>query len=269
MRIFQTLLIAGALSFAGSVASASTLIFNFEDANNGDKEYFNSGFLFDPVNLNSSTRCAEDGDNPKHCFLEVMQGDFTDLQTADETEVEGEYTNIGEDSFDLLGFYINFQGTGSSPDNEMTLSGWDALTDELYMQSVVVGEGYTDGGDVNPLGTATELDDYLAIYLADEIYEFGDAATQYEGPIEEQVGYFVVVLGGFFDGIDLFRWDASDGANNRVDCVAVSTGGTELSLSDFQSCAVAPLPPNPIPLPAAGWFLLAGLGGLAALRKRA
>ena len=65
---------------------------------------------------------------------------------------------------------------------------------------------------------------------------------------------------------------------------ATSTGGFRIELGpdawdvgidniifSVSSIPVNPPPPNPapIPLPAAGWMLLAGLGGLAAMRRRA
>lgn len=49
----------------------------------------------------------------------------------------------------------------------------------------------------------------------------------------------------------------------------VNGGGTGQDLSHLEVAGVfTGAPPSPIPLPAAGWMLLAGIGGIAALKRR-
>ena len=57
-------------------------------------------------------------------------------------------------------------------------------------------------------------------------------------------------------------------ANVRIDCVALNHGGEAglYDIGNLRSCA--PNVTTEVPLPAAGWLLLGGLGGLVAMRRR-
>jgi hypothetical protein len=229
MNITCKIMAAATLSLFAGMANAATIVFDFEDANNGDSTYQSQGYTFDPVNLNSSQACADDGANPKHCFLEVTQGDPTTL------------TNDNENTFDLLAFHINFQGAGAQEDNVMAL----------------YGEGGTPSTEIE-IGQIYDGSGAFSVYLASDL-------SQVTTALEQQTSYWIIINDDYFDGVAAFTWNASDGANNRVDCVFISDGGDNIGISDVGGCATST---PEVPLPAAGWLLVGGLGGLAFMRRR-
>ena len=93
---------------------------------------------------------------------------------------------------------------------------------------------------------------------------------------------FTSGLDRFVDGSDLvFSLRNSFGVNMAVDCDAsigtsIDTCSASLEMEVFTDVAAdliytfetPPPPPAPVPLPAAAWMLLAGLGGLVAMRRR-
>ncbi|QMU58639.1 MAG: hypothetical protein GKR98_10815 [Boseongicola sp.] len=265
MNITRTLLLAASLSVAGAAADAAILGFDFEDANNGWKIYEKDGYMFDPSNLNSSTRCADDGPNPKHCFLETTQGDPTVLSPDlidDATEDaeryhDGEFTE--DEEFDLLAFYINFQGTGANDDNTMWLYDQDiAFDDEL--------ETWSGTGEILAftLDAAADSFEGLDIYLAGDV---GSGPLGADHLLSDQIGYIVVIQEGYFEGINTFTWNASNGANNRVDCVYIGTNPEDKANFNVGSLfaegcgapTIIPVPPS-LPLMAAGLGILGVLG---------
>ena len=96
------------------------------------------------------------------------------------------------------------------------------------------------GFSITDLGTSTELLNTGIVTV------LGTTASVFNFDFKSTVGLQITFLGDFFNG----------GVDNIV--YSASLVGN-------------PPPPNPapIPLPAAGWMLLAGLGGLAAMRRRA
>jgi hypothetical protein len=98
------------------------------------------------------------------------------------------------------------------------------------------------------------------------IYLASDTSTLYTGALMQQVGYFVV-FNDLFDDITKFTWDAVDNKQIRIDCVSISPDGANIAAADLGNCE-ASTPPPVIPLPAAGWLLIAGVGGLAALKRK-
>ena len=259
---------AGAAFFASAVsASAAVIGFDFEDANNGWSTYESQGYIFEPINLNSSTRCADDGPNPKHCFLEVTQGDPTELMADTETDPGEERWEDGlttdDEDFDLLAFYINFQGAGANDDNFMRVYDHSGVFDEIT-------ETWSGGAydfiefqlDASYLAADSGINGFT-IYEANAI-ELGP----YEGVLNGQTGYVVVIADGFLEGATSVFWNASDGANNRVDCVYIGSEAGDKDTFGVSQTLGNCGPPEIVPLPAAGWLLIGGLASLVAVRKR-
>lgn len=106
--------------------------------------------------------------------------------------------------------------------------------------------GYSNSFGAGPAGLGQLLDDvkyFNNIITLQNLYSYYDDAARPST--------------GLFD-LNTFRLDASafliDFANTKI--AEITTGGTTTGGS------------NVVPLPAAGWMLLAGLGGLAAIRRR-
>jgi hypothetical protein len=143
---------------------------------------------------------------------------------------------------------------------------FDVYDDDGDIFRFMVGQVYdgTNGvtvvsADTFTVGTVNADDGWFAI--------FANSFTINVGQRSGQVGSF--------DNIQMWSWNASDVANTRIDCVTISktANGDNIDASSASSArsalsSCAPTPPEVIPLPAAGWLLLAGVGGLAAMRGR-
>jgi hypothetical protein len=136
---------------------------------------------------------------------------------------------------DLTG--IAYYGTGA------TLTFNAATGYEVGLTSLSLGAWpITDrelGFSITDLATSTELLNTGIVTV------LGTTASVFNFDFKSTVGLQITFLGDFFNG--------------GVDNIGYSA-----------TLTTAPPPdPSAIPLPAAGWMLLAGLGGLAALRRRA
>lgn len=86
-----------------------------------------------------------------------------------------------------------------------------------------------------------------------------------------QTGQFVSIAGG--TPVDVFTFSSGDIlADNLTGAVSVSIFVDSLNTAGFNSIDLAAkqeIVPPPIPLPAAGFLLIGGLGAMAAMRRRA
>ncbi|MGI1661248.1 VPLPA-CTERM sorting domain-containing protein [Palleronia sp. KMU-117] len=237
------------LAGSATIASAATIYtHDFDDpppaVTNGDTVYKKDGYTYSPLNFNSSDACYTIGDAPgdtKRCFLEVRNGEATNVVQDD------------KDPFDLLSFHFNFQGDNSNaggPNAQPAINRLDLFS--------MIGEAVGPTTNIS-LGSAYDGTGAFKIYLA------SDTSAVFTGALVKQTGYFVV-FNDWFDGITKFTWDAVDNKQIRIDCVSISPDGANISASDLGECAPSSTPV--IPLPAAGWLLIAGIGGLAAVKKR-
>lgn len=250
MNLITRGVVAGAFAVAASGisafgANAATILFDFEDANNGAGTYYSQGYVFDPINLNSSQHCADDGGTPLHCFLEVTNGTPTALYAGN--EVPNTTTQNPNDTmpsatntfFDLLGFYFNFQGTAPNSLKLYTQAG----SNTLPYTTIALGASYTGTGD-------------FAIYSAD--------STPYTGELLQNTGYFVIFNNNLFDDIKTFSFNAVEDKQIRIDCVVISDTNDNIGIGGFGNCS-GDLPQ--VPVPAAGFLLIGALGGLVGLRR--
>ncbi|MCX7890547.1 MAG: VPLPA-CTERM sorting domain-containing protein [Rhodobacteraceae bacterium] len=139
----------------------------------------------------------------------------------------------GGGAFDLLGFYFVLVGNGSQTQG---------------VQDITVKGTFADSSTKS---LTFALNDLLSSFAPDS------SVTGYDNPAATSIlkndGYVVSILNGLFNGVVKVDWTTNSqgvqSANARLDNVVVAD-------------------PAPIPVPAAGWLLLGGLGALAAARRR-
>jgi hypothetical protein len=148
-----------------------------------------------------------------------------------------------EENFDLFSFYFLNTGNGAigdeqdgSPTNFVTLDLYGSFDDDSPV-SFFFGNLQTFV-DVEAFGLNI-------VWFDGEGSDPGNEADCFDTIICKNYGY-VISLNDL--GLDIFKavWSAAGDANARLDDLVVSE----------------------VPLPAAGWLLLGGLGGLAAMRRR-
>lgn len=238
MKIMGAALVAATLAF-GSAASASVMTFDFDDANNGQKSYSKYNFTFDPTNFNSG-QCFQPVDNGNgSCFHEVKNGDPTFL-----TEDSGS-------SYDLLSFFFNLEGKGGTAPNTQ------------YFE--VVG----DNGKTVRFDFLQDYTTVAGVSIFEYSYDKKTGAQSLSSPVgklSKNTDYFVL-FDNIFDGVKQISFDPSETAQVRIDCVSVSTDGSNQTKDGLTSCKPTLAP---VPLPASAMLLIGGiggLGGLGALRK--
>ncbi len=78
---------------------------------------------------------------------------------------------------------------------------------------------------------------------------------------------YALVLKGGSNGSIAYKLDTSFTSGDWTNAdIPLNGGGNTPGLSNIRLYSTGPL--STIPLPAAGWLLIAGLGGLAAMRRR-
>jgi len=148
-----------------------------------------------------------------------------------------------QENFDLFSFYFLNTGNGAigdeqegNPTNFVTLDLYDTF-DGTIVHSFFFGN----------LQTFADVEDFGLdiVWFDGEGSDPGNEAECFNTIICKNYGY-VISLNEL--GLDIGKavWSAAGDANARLDDLVVSE----------------------IPLPAAGWLLLGGLGGLAAMRRR-
>ena len=229
--------VAASIAIMGGTAQAGTVHIEDFGTTKPSNPYENGGYVWDPVSATQG-QCYD-----AWCIKEAGTQDL--LTTVD---------TYPDDSlkFDLLGFYVNLDGNGS-----VEGEGDDAKENFLEITSDI-------GTDDLILGLNTS-------YFADatvSIYE--EVSLDPVDFLEKKSDGFWVIIEEGFTGVDELFFTALGSANVRIDCMALGQGDYQFGgLDELSSCVPSsPPPPNEIPVPAAGWLLLAGLGGLAAMRKR-
>jgi hypothetical protein len=238
MRAIWKALSAGALAvaFTGSGAFATTLhTFDFDNKSNWDisaKTYTESvdgtTYVFDPVQRQNSNNCFDGS-----CYIETNQGSPSYLTTSPAGGL-----------FDVVSLYFNYQGRRAE-----TIFGGSLLGASRTPITLSDGTAYAPAGG-------------FTIYLA------SDLSAAFTGKLEQNTGYFITFDRDQFDGIDSFFTQGNNSKQLRIDCVTISTNGTNITDAQSQLGNCAPSQPQVVPLPAAAWFLIAGLGGLAAVARK-
>ncbi|WP_120502108.1 VPLPA-CTERM sorting domain-containing protein [Roseovarius sp. EL26] len=156
-----------------------------------------------------------------------------------------EITRLDNTTFSLIDFWFSPTGKAANP----VLGDDGELIDNFFSVTAIKGAVETT--------IQFALGDMLSSFspLADVTWAAGEGATgsasaTCQAEICKNEGYRVTLTSAFFQDVDKISWSAKGSGQSRLDTINVERTSI-------------------IPLPAAGWLLLAGLGGLAALRRNA
>ncbi len=235
MKAINTLLAASAVTMSSMVAAnAATLLIDFDGASGDGGQIVNE----------MGKKSYEVGGYIMEP-VNIQGGLCADGKCTIETTqtIEPTLYRADEENFDLFSFYFLNTGNGAigdeqtgSPTNFVTLDLYDSFNGSV-VESFFFGN-LQSFADVEAFG----LD---IAWFDGEGSDPGNQADCFDKMICKNYGY-VISLNDL--GLDIGKavWSAAGDANARLDDILV----------------------NEIPLPAAGWLLLGGLGGLAAMRRR-
>jgi hypothetical protein len=231
MKFARTAVVAAVLPLCASVAGASTVIdtvINFEQGVQSPSA--GGSVIFDGYTV-SPTNINSGQCEAGDCTLESGQGNLPSITRSDSV------------LFDFNRFWFSMQGIGGHPGqvNSLYVEGFDKDGISVKKLTFTLGD---------PLGVFTDYS------IAFKLGEGGTGTNDVDckgspavvGEICKSVGY-AVTLGSLFDKLSKVTFSSTTTANVRLD-------GFELQRL------------SAVPLPAAGWLMLAGLGGLAALRRK-
>lgn len=234
--------VAAAAVFGASAAGAATVLESFNDFPNGPSDsYTSQGFTYTPTKTTNG-QCFE-----SLCLQEYSQPDgvITTITRAEEPE-----------EFDFLGFYLNFNGlTETDAYNFLT------ITDDED-PSVEIGFNLVDDFDTIFSGITG-----YQVWLVDITGPTTTISSLLgtDGFSKEANGFFIALGDAFLD-VTSIRFFSEGQGTLRIDCAYYNVGdGGSFSSEELTGCT--PSEPPVIPVPAAGWLLLAGLGGFAAMRR--
>ena len=151
----------------------------------------------------------------------------------------------------MLSFYFALVGN----DSDIIVTGVFGDGTSVTKQYKVDDEAGTDFA----VGEVTLAEPFNGAEAGDNTDVLGNAQGS-NGP------FYFANLGTSFTNVKKVFFYSDQDSNLRLDCV-----GLEAMLSSAQdpsSCGTSSDEPPVVPLPAAGWMLLAGVGGLAAMRRR-
>jgi hypothetical protein len=222
-RVTKTVLaalVAGVLGAPLAVSAATvTQLIHFDDANNGWKWYSDKdlNFLFNPVNLQSSTLCADstNGGNGS-CVIEAPKNGVLPLMTRPTNGPQSQGSPnaapvvSGFESFTLDAFYFLLTGNGTGAANAITVTG---------------GTGTTPGSSVVNSFTFAMGTNWDAPGAPDVTFYEGANAGQLAGNLDKQTGY-IATFGDLFAGVTWIQFSAPADAQIRLDCVVATFDGT-------------------------------------------
>lgn len=155
------------------------------------------------------------------------------------------------------------------------------LTPDTLLGSASLGNS-SDAAEIAELESLAGLAaGSLTVNTKMESGSFGkdDVGNWFVDVAPDEPGFFVLKFGignlavddtYFFKNIaELTKLVWTDGnVNGLLDSCDVANGGTTTIGDPCRLSHVTYTDPSPVPLPAAGWMLIAGVGGLAAMRRR-
>lgn len=287
------------LGAVGASASTMKIGIDFDDIGNGSNSYSKGGMFFYPTNPQSDTKCADDPSNTSgsangSCLQEETQGLITNMSRPTDADAlksaidavngnsgsaDAQRTQLLSDAgataqtFNLHEFYFVLVGNGLG--NFISVFDTTSVgllppypSSDAEFASMVATFG--DYGTTGNCGSLTGFAGYK--FELGQTYGGGagctPVVTNYNTGLVEALQIntpYVASLGmndSIFTGVKSVTWYGLSSANNRLDCVVVSYAGSVGNTN----CGLEP--DGYIPLPAAGWMLIGGIGGLAALRRK-
>lgn len=148
------------------------------------------------------------------------------------------------ETFSLIDFWISPTGlagnrdpdTGELTDNYLSVTAFKGLVETTIKFAI--------GDSISPFGSALATVEWAPGEAAT-----GSATATCKAELCFNEGYRVTLTSPFFQDVDKIVWSSKGSGQARLDTINLERMGV-------------------VPLPAAGWLLLAGLGGLAAMRRR-
>jgi hypothetical protein len=145
---------------------------------------------------------------------------------------------------------------------------WDSDLNTAGYQGEVK---FQSGGGINPLGGLTPAN---FVHVAGDINASGGGSNpsglaSYLQEIDDITGGTAVNGGGFFTGYWLTTGDPGKNFETSSLSNAIFVGGWYSSTTKFSmTSGTSGVYVTPVPLPAAGWFLLSGLAALGLIGRR-
>lgn len=227
------LALAIGLSGAASAATITTVI-DFDSGNppydpGANSEAIVDGYSVKPTNIQSGN-C-----DVNKCTIESGQGDQLGIERIEEPL-----------KFDAISFWFSPTGRAANP-----VFDEDGNIIENYIE-VTAFKGAFETTIQFYLGRSLPTFAPLATVVQDNGEGSTASATdECKLVICKNTGYLVTFTSDLFKGIDRIQWGAKDSGQSRIDSITLKREEMEV-----------------IPLPAAGWLLLAGVGGLVAMRRK-
>jgi hypothetical protein len=290
----QTLIAAVAASFVAFSANASTtdpiaqLIHFDELTSNAILEQYiteDKNFVVDAIDVTEvkpkttpatytysdgkvnpqSGNCAPSTDsNPSNCIIESSQGQiFTLKHDSGASGVLANYGAQAEDTFDFLGFYFELTGNGGSCSG--ITGGSASCTNFLTISAYSIGADPTSDsalGSLTWFAGLTDNNQYLSYAPSG-----GNVGASEPVGFSNQ-GYYVNLQSfSLWENVGLITFQSGSYAQIRLDCISVASDNSTTSpYNTDTACGLGTT--TVVPLPAAGWLMLAGIGGLVALRRK-
>ena len=232
MSYFLKTFVTGTIvAFSVSAASAATITFSGALGGNPNGTYTEGGYDFTP-NSGTNGNCPVAADAT--CLKELQQGTITTMVTTGATNAP----------FDLLGIDFLLVGSGNNDPDD------DDDDDDKKKKSKTTNQNNTSSFIITAGATVLEIKmgDALGLFPTFSLKKVDGTAT---GNVTFNEGYRLV-FNGLFDNVTSVSFTTT-----------ASTGNAQARIDNVVVPDVAP-----VPVPAAGLMLLAGLGGMAALRRR-
>lgn len=279
LKTFGAAVMTATFAIITSSATAATIpstVVDFSSSDNPatvpnseESAFIIDGYQIFPVNLQNG-QCAEDP-----CSNESSVGDgmgtrienlAADNGGGNQWQTLSGVTRPDDMEFELVNFWFTMQGQGQGDTKNITVLAWQT------------GSGPDEGDadfrlELNMNADIAATEAFYAAYGLDIEFFPGDSGTNSDPDpacltttICDGVGYLASVM--TWTGLEEVIWDVDTEGQSRIDCIGLYKAGGQPAGNQCTPTGGGDDDLNEIPLPAAGWMLIAGIGGMAALRRR-